>query len=76
MAVLYTVPSVPDLAMRPLLEPAETLLSEKYAAVGILEQWDTTLELFNDALEFPKFNWTMAFDAQGAQNTNMDEQHR
>ncbi|CAM9826590.1 unnamed protein product [Laminaria digitata] len=67
---------VPDFAMRPLLEPAEELLSENYAAIGILEQWDSTLELFNAALEFPNFNWTAAFQAQGSQNTNEDEAHR
>lgn len=62
--------------MRPLLEPIERLLSEKYTAVGILEQWDTTMELFNGVLEFPNFNWTEAFDSQGSQNINEGEAHR
>eukprot|EP00904_Undaria_pinnatifida_P012570 jgi/Undpi1/8443/HiC_scaffold_25.g10911.m1 len=67
---------VTDSAMRPLLEPIERLLSEKYTAVGILEQWDTTMELFNGVLEFPNFNWTEAFDSQGSQNINEGEAHR
>ncbi|CAM9710299.1 unnamed protein product [Ascophyllum nodosum] len=52
---------VPDAAMHVLLEPAEKLLGERYAAIGILEEWDESLELFDAALGFPNFNWTGSF---------------
>ena len=61
-------PRVPDAAMRSLLEPAEKMLGEQYAAVGILEEWENSLELFNVALGFPNFNWTTEFRALGTQN--------
>lgn len=69
---------VPDSTMRSLLEPAEKLLGEQYAAIGILEEWDNSLELFNLALEFPNLNWTTEFQALGAQNERAgdDEVHR
>lgn len=62
--------------MKPLLEPAERLLANKYAAIGILEEWDSSLELFNAALEFPNFNWTASFLELGEQNVVDDEAHR
>ncbi|CAN0213077.1 unnamed protein product [Ascophyllum nodosum] len=67
---------VPDVAMRSLLEPAEKLLGEQYAAIGILEEWENSLELFNVALGFPNFNWTTEFLALGEQNKVDDEAHR
>ena len=69
-------PRVPDVAMRSLLEPAEKLLGEQYAAIGILEEWENSLELFNVALGFPNFNWTTEFLALGEQNKVDDEAHR
>ena len=62
------LPRVPDAAMHVLLEPAEKLLGERYAAIGILEEWDESLELFDAALGFPNFNWTGEFLAFEEQN--------
>lgn len=46
-----------DAAMRSLIQPVSELLDENYAAVGILEKWDSTLELFNATLELPNYDW-------------------
>lgn len=67
---------MPDMAMRSLLEPAAKMLGEQYAAIGILEEWGNTLELFNVALGFPNFNWTSEFLSLGEQNKVDDEAHR
>ena len=61
-------PRVPDATMRYLLEPAQKMMGEQYAAIGILEDWENSLELFNVALGFPNFNWTTEFRALGMQN--------
>lgn len=37
--------------------PAQNLLASKYKAVGILEEFNTTLHLFNRALELPNYDW-------------------
>ena len=57
-----------DLVMRRLLQPAEKLLSEKYTAVGILEKWETSLLLFNDALQLPDYDWPTGFHRIGKKN--------
>ncbi|CAB1102237.1 unnamed protein product [Ectocarpus sp. CCAP 1310/34] len=44
--------------MPEILQPVEELLRSKYAAVGILEQWETSMMLFDHALQLPGFNWT------------------
>ena len=44
-------------------------LNDRYAAVGILEDWPTTLRLFNAALRLPHYNWVGAFRI-GKRNSN------
>ncbi|CAN0244294.1 unnamed protein product [Scytosiphon promiscuus] len=39
------------------LQPIEDILATKYAAVGVLEEWETTLLLFNATLGIPGVDW-------------------
>lgn len=57
-----------DVAMHKLLQPVEELLNTKYAAVGIMEKWDTTMLLFNDSLQLPGFDWPTRFRMIGEKN--------
>ncbi|CAN0014616.1 unnamed protein product, partial [Hapterophycus canaliculatus] len=63
-----------DLAMHRLLQPVEDLLSNSYSAVGILEQWEKSMKLFNRALKLPHFDWPSASKTLGRQN--IDERLR
>lgn len=58
-----TVGSLNEVWMEQFLQPAMELLSDRlrYTAVGILEQFDTTMLLFNAALEVPDFDWVTTF---------------
>ena len=57
-----------DVVMYKLLQPAEDLLSKKYAAVGILEKWETSMLLFNNALQLPGYDWPTGFKSIGKKN--------
>lgn len=46
-----------DAAMLQLVQPVTELLNDKYAAVGILEHWDTSIRLFQHVLELPDYDW-------------------
>lgn len=46
--------------MHQFLRPAMDVLSDKYAAVGLVEHWDTSMQLFQFALELPNMNWHAA----------------
>lgn len=59
---------VPDVGMYKYLEPAQAVLSNKYAAVGILEQYNSTLHLFDRALDFPDLDWSETFQEYGVKN--------
>lgn len=63
--------SLPDAAMRKMLEPVKDLLLNGYAAVGILEEFNTTLSLFNAALEMPGVDWPREFDRAGKENVDL-----
>lgn len=62
--------SFSTLAMYNLLKPAQELLNSKYAAVGLLEDWDNTMLLFNPSLELPNFDWPRSFRDIGKKNKN------
>lgn len=49
---------VPDAALEGMLESVKGLLSTQYAAVGIVEELDTTMRLFDHTLSMPKMHWT------------------
>lgn len=57
-------------ALTRFLEPVEELLATKYAAVGVVEDWGGSMELFNQALQLPHFNWTTASSKVKLENTN------
>ncbi|CAM9196599.1 unnamed protein product [Pylaiella littoralis] len=57
-----------DAAMLDLIQPVSKLLNERYAAVGILEKWDSTLKLFDAALKLPNFDWLESSRAVGKKN--------
>ena len=44
--------------MELILQPVTELLTDKYAAVGIMEEWDASIRLFQAALDLPDFDWT------------------
>jgi len=61
---------LPDLAMYRMLKPVQDMLTSNYTAVGILEHWDTSMLLFNQALELPRWRWDRAFSRIGKLNSN------
>lgn len=60
--------NVPDAAMYDTLIPVQDLLRDSYAAVGILEEFNTTLSLFDAALKIPGVDWSASFDRGGKKN--------
>ena len=52
------------------LRPVEDLLAHKYAAVGILEDFNTTLALFDAALNMPGLDWPKASQSLGKRNND------
>ncbi|CAM9296736.1 unnamed protein product [Ectocarpus sp. 13 AM-2016] len=57
--------ATPDAPLYDLLQPAMDLIRDGYVAVGILEQWNTTLQLFDHALDMPVMNWEEQFAEGG-----------
>lgn len=51
--------------MYAMLPDVRDLIHDKLDAVGILEDFPTTLKLFDKALEMPGFNWTSSFGVSG-----------
>lgn len=60
----------PDAALYTLLQPVQDLLRDRYSVVGILEEYNTTLSLFNVALEMPEVDWHETFLSVGQVNVN------
>ena len=48
---------IPDAALYDMLQPVQNLLRDNYTAIGILEDFDTTLSLYDVALSMPGVNW-------------------
>lgn len=61
---------IPDIAMYDMLEPIQEMLRSDYAAVGILEEFNTTLSLFDAALDMPGVNWQSSFFEKGRVNVD------
>lgn len=59
---------VHDAAMYKFLQPAMDRLSNEYAAVGILEDFDKSLHLLNLALKIPRLDWVQSYKNLGPQN--------
>lgn len=62
-----------------MLQPVQNVLSTQYAAIGITEELDTTIILFDKALSTPKLHWSvflesqMAFDVGGEASDAVNE---
>lgn len=65
---------VDEEAMYPYLKIAQERLSNDYAAVGLLEDFDTSLRLFDAALGMPRFDWTARYQRQGTVNEAREKQ--
>lgn len=66
-----TMAPLNQLWMHRFLQPAMRLLSEAYTAVGILEQWDASMQLFQSSLKLPNMNWRGAFGNTGKTKVNL-----
>lgn len=58
--------------MHQFFQSAMGLLSNNYAAVGILEQWNPSMQLFQAALKLPNLDWVDSFRKQGSARANAD----
>lgn len=56
-------------AMYSYLEVAQARLSNDYAAVGLLEDFNTSLSLFDKALEMPRLSWQKSYRKMGTVNS-------
>ena len=61
---------LPDAALYKMLQPVQDLLRDGYDAVGILEEFNTTLSLFDAALGMPSLSWHQEFASQGRRKKN------
>lgn len=61
---------IPDAAMYEMLRPVQELIRDRYAVVGILEQFNTTLSLLDAALDMPGLDWHKAFERRGKENVD------
>ena len=60
--------------MYQFLQPAMDLLSKNYTAVGILEEWNTSMQLYQATLEMPDMDWVAAFSQHGRANVHSDSE--
>ena len=60
---------IPDIAMYSMLQPVQDLLRDRYT-VGIIEEFNTTLSLFNAALNLPGLDWHEEYAQQGRANVD------
>ncbi|CAM9633910.1 unnamed protein product [Scytosiphon promiscuus] len=65
---------MPEWSSAHFLSAAEQILNTQYAAVGILERWDDSMKLFDEALEISGFSWVDEMKIVGTQNK--DERFR
>lgn len=63
-----TLAGMTDEAMYKFLQPTRQILSTNYAAVGILEDFDMSLRLFDRALEMPGLAWPRMYKKLGSVN--------
>lgn len=66
--------SEPDSVMYDMLQPAKDLLRERYAVVGILEEFNTTLRLCSAALDTQGMDWLGAADKVANIGTMYEDQ--
>ena len=56
--------------MLSMLQAVEELMKTEYVAVGILEHWDSSMLLFDRALEMPNYSWVNVSSTISAHNSN------
>lgn len=59
----------PESGVAQFLSHAQETLSTRYAAVGIIEEWDATMKLFDKVLNLPAFGWVKQFQKSGKKNS-------
>lgn len=62
-----------DEGLERFLEPAQELIGNKYAAVGLLEEFNATLRMFTRALEMPGMDWVALYKSAGSKNVHRAE---
>ena len=68
----YNDMDIPDASLYHMLQPVQDLLRDRYT-VGILEEFNTTLSLFDTALDMP-MKWTKQYETYGSKNE--DKMHK
>lgn len=58
--------------MNKLLPDVQNLIRDQMDAVGLIEQFSTTLALFNRTLDMPDMNWTRSFSKLGIHNAERE----
>ncbi|CAM9141398.1 unnamed protein product, partial [Laminaria digitata] len=61
---------IPEAGLCAMLQPVQDLLHDHYSAIGILEEYNTTLSLFNTALDMPGVDWHELFATVGRFTVN------
>lgn len=61
-----------DAALHGKVGFTQDLLRDEYVAVGILEEFNATMTLFDRVLGMPKLGWGKYFDLKGVANKNKD----
>lgn len=61
---------IPEAEMYDMLQPVQDLLRDTYDAIGILEDFENTLSLFDAALAMPGVDWHKQFTSEGPQKKN------
>ncbi|CAN0037090.1 unnamed protein product [Scytosiphon promiscuus] len=64
-----TQEQLPGSRLFDMLQPAQELITNGYT-VGVLEEWNTTLALFDSALAMPGMDWRTWYARDGKQNVN------
>ena len=59
----------PDEIMHEMLQPAQLVLYGTHAG-GILEEFNTTLSLFDAALDMPEVDWHKQYETEGKANVD------
>lgn len=58
----------PESELGQFLSHAQETLNNRYAAVGIIEKWETTMKLFDKVLNLRGFEWEKKFQQTGKEN--------
>lgn len=61
---------LPETGTLQFLSRVQEIVSSRYAAVGILEEWETTMALFDKTLNLPGFEWVKEYQQTGRKNRN------